>query len=461
VPGNSSPQETPSVFTAQTEETPTNDTKSTGNDKNVGVRHRDFRDGVLQPRNIIIDQTREEINHNPFDHFETPEPKEFSESLAARLASNGAKDECGAEEHDHSECICCERLDHVHTKECLHYTRLPGLKRTTAWLSLTEEQKQAVNAEYKACKEMVANEALYALVSSKLLLREPLRPLDIKKKTRGWKSIMACELAPPNVKSSKRLWEAPPVLVSKPNTQQHFGDLEPDRTFYLDFPGFNPEYSGRVFAEVMFVGSRMTCPYLTVEFKRDADGSSDDIAQNQVLAAGARALYNRWRLRNRRCAKPPERWTPELLDSVRHYGLTLSSDAFVFWCLRPTVDKKTWDWNGCEMYEICSERLSLAEWGVQQFAIWMNEIHRWGLTVHANECENDIKVLLERQRTRTSGVGVRGSQKDEGQEDDADQDDDEHQEDDADQEDDDDQDDGEHQEDGEHQVVDEDHEGDE
>jgi len=77
-------------------------------------------------------------------------------------------------------------------QECLHYTRLPDLKHTTAWLSLTQEQKQAVNEEYKACRLMVANEALYALVSSKLLLREPLRPLRIEKESRGWVSIMAC-----------------------------------------------------------------------------------------------------------------------------------------------------------------------------------------------------------------------------------------------------------------------------
>jgi len=66
---------------------------------------------------------------------------------------------------------------------------------------------------------------------------------------------MACELTPPNV---NRLWQEPPALESKPDTQQHFGDLKPDRTFYLDFPGFNPEYSGRVFAEIMSVGDHVS-----------------------------------------------------------------------------------------------------------------------------------------------------------------------------------------------------------
>ena len=117
--------------------------------------------------------------------------------------------------------------------------------------------------------------------------------------------------------------------VFSPQSNSTFVEYQPDHCFYLDFPGFNQDYSNIVLKNVMVVGGRMTCPYLTVEFKKD--DASDIKAQNQVAAFGARALYNRWLLRERRCDKSDRDWTTERRkDSICHYGLTLSSSNFVF-----------------------------------------------------------------------------------------------------------------------------------
>jgi hypothetical protein len=36
---------------------------------------------------------------------------------------------------------------------------------------------------------------------------------------------------------------------------------------------------------------------------------------------------------------------------------------------------------------------------------WINEFHRWGLTVHGPACKNEIKICLRGKGVRTSGVG--------------------------------------------------------
>ena len=34
-------------------------------------------------------------------------------------------------------------------------------------------------------------------------------------------------------------------------------------------------------------------------------------------------------------------------------------------------------------------------WGVMRLIDWLNEIHCWGLTVHARHCERDIKISMK------------------------------------------------------------------
>ncbi|KAK8912072.1 hypothetical protein VCV18_012607 [Metarhizium anisopliae] len=41
---------------------------------------------------------------------------------------------------------------------------------------------------------------------------------------------------------------------------------------------------------------------------------------------------------------------------------------------------------------------------VQHFIHWVNEIHRWGLSVHGPSCQKDVKFCIEgrEQNVRTS-----------------------------------------------------------
>ena len=43
---------------------------------------------------------------------------------------------------------------------------------------------------------------------------------------------------------------------------------------------------------------------------------------------------------------------------------------------------------------------------VKELADWINEIHRWGLSVHGPSCENDVKICLTSRsgRSRVSDV---------------------------------------------------------
>jgi hypothetical protein len=79
----------------------------------------------------------------------------------------------------------------------------------------------------------------------------------------------------------------------------------------------------------------ITCPYFTIEFKRE--GVSEDAAVAQLAAVGSIALYNRYRLRD-----AARKARPDLIEEshIRHYTLTFVGLKFVFWVLRPRIDKQ-------------------------------------------------------------------------------------------------------------------------
>jgi hypothetical protein len=55
------------------------------------------------------------------------------------------------------------------------------------------------------------------------------------------------------------------------------------------------------------------------------------------------------------------------------------------------------------MYRLAQNDFESCE-GVSWFVNWINEIHRWGLTVHGPSCERDIKYCID-----SSPYGVRTS----------------------------------------------------
>ncbi|KAM5357260.1 hypothetical protein ACJZ2D_016446 [Fusarium nematophilum] len=114
-----------------------------------------------------------------------------------------------------------------------------------------------------------------------------------------------------------------------------------------------------------FVRGSITCPYFTTEFKRDGQG--EDAAVKQVAAAGAIALFNRFRLREEACKARPD------LDedsNIRHYTLTWVGPNFVFWILRPRDGDQ---WSGCTMTRLMGADCT-DEYGVRQLVDWINRV---------------------------------------------------------------------------------------
>lgn len=88
-------------------------------------------------------------------------------------------------------------------------------------------------------------------------------------------------------------WRIPPFLGNTADEVDWSWDLHPDCTYWLPLKGFNPRYRFQI-QNCTSVRKWITCPYFTIEFKRD--GLSEDVAVAQVAAAGSLALFNRYRL---------------------------------------------------------------------------------------------------------------------------------------------------------------------
>ncbi|KAB5514922.1 hypothetical protein GE09DRAFT_1264357 [Coniochaeta sp. 2T2.1] len=173
-------------------------------------------------------------------------------------------------------------------------------------------------------------------------------------------------------------------------------DIRPDCAYWLSLEGFNPRYRFQI-QNCTFVRGYITCPYFTIEFKRD--GQSEDVAVRQVAAAGSLALFNRWYLHSEvRKARPS---LAENLSNLRHYALTYVGSKFVFWVLRPTLNDGTW--KGCTMTRLIGADCA-DEYGVRELIDWINKVHRWGILEHGPGCERDIKAVLNSGGVRTSDI---------------------------------------------------------
>ena len=133
----------------------------------------------------------------------------------------------------------------------------------------------------------------------------------------------------------------------------------------------------------------ITCPYLTIEFKKSAEQ-----ARVQAPAAASVALYNRFLLKNK------------ALDITKTNGQTLKrikcgTTSFTFvgskvtvWILEAYLDGDGDLWNGCSMSVLWQGNCT-SESVVRQLKKWINEIHRRGLSQHATDGQQDAKNILQ------------------------------------------------------------------
>jgi len=189
---------------------------------------------------------------------------------------------------------------------------------------------------------------------------------------------------------------SPPILDTPPTKDYNF-DIRPDASYWIPIEIFNNQYVNLV-EELTFVKfTKIFCPYISIEFKKD--DSKEEEAENQVAVAGSMALYNRFKLKEERLRKENKNWTGKHLINVRHYGITFRAGAFTVWCIRPKKplginDTTSETWTGCTMESVYKNRCYTIV-GVQNLMEWINEIHRWGLTIHGDSCQRDVQHCIE------------------------------------------------------------------
>jgi hypothetical protein len=263
-----------------------------------------------------------------------------------------------------------------------YYRNLSKLSETTLWLDTGESFLADIVREYRNMREYSLNEAEHATYAIETLLKREIRDAQLPE-TRHWMAERMIQL----VAKPEKLWEQPPVLDKTVAHRPYNFDIRPDCSYWISLQAFNPEYRETVGEYVSVRKDRILCPYLTIEFKKD--DSTLRKARNQVAVASALALYNRWKLKKDRLDAAKKPWSERHEKVLKHYGITFTGRDFEFWCIEPTLDSQGY-WMGCRMYRLAQHSCKLSI-GVSRFVNWINEIHRWALTVHGPSCERDIK----------------------------------------------------------------------
>jgi hypothetical protein len=101
-------------------------------------------------------------------------------------------------------------------------------------------------------------------------------------------------------------------------------------SYWVTLSGY-ADYRGDL-CEVVYVNEdAITCPYLTIEFKKH--GQSDLQARAQAAGAVAVALYNRFLLKQRALRITKAAWAESDKNHMRHYVITFVGSQFRIWIL--------------------------------------------------------------------------------------------------------------------------------
>lgn len=289
-----------------------------------------------------------------------------------------------------------------------YYTVRRGATDSQVWLNNEETLIQDIAREYSCMDRRNLCEAEFASYARETLLKRDRRVLDLdqEERKRVWIPERMIELV---AKPTVNVWTRPPLVGKHAKagdtsyTNYEF-DLRPDCAYWLSLQAFNPDYRTQVKEYVLVLNRTITCPYLTIEFKRD--DSEEQVAWNQVAAAAALALYNRFQLRQEVLEALGQHWDMKQLQLLRHYGMTFTGSCYNIWIIWPQVTTKS-KWSGCRMDRLFQGDCT-TQAGVRDLIDWINEIHCWGLTTHGPECASDVKLSLK-ARESFSGFRVSGA----------------------------------------------------
>jgi hypothetical protein len=283
-----------------------------------------------------------------------------------------------------------------------YYRKESGSDTSQVWLESDEAFVKDVIGEYNWMTTHRSCEAEFALYGKETLIRRETR--HISRDQRLWMTHRMVELVtkPRTVDSraparSPTPWWSPPLLDPSLSNKPYSYDIRPDCQYWLSLNFANRQYK-RLYKDFVFENDgEAVCPYFTIEFKKD--NISYDTATNQLATAGALALHNRCILKHRYLQAIDRAWLETDVRTIRHYGLTFAGSEYQFWCIQPDVlqqdIKEDWTWHGCKMSNVSRGKL-LGEVEVEDFIDWVNEIHRWGLTIYGRACEADVKGCIDR-----------------------------------------------------------------
>ncbi|KAJ8128085.1 hypothetical protein O1611_g5551 [Lasiodiplodia mahajangana] len=174
-----------------------------------------------------------------------------------------------------------------------------------------------------------------------------------------------------------------------PSGKQYDWDIRPDCAYYISLEAFDEGERERVSMYYPTVYKRAFCSYLSIEFKKD----NQDLrtAKNQIAIASSMSLYNRWCMKYNmlKLLNKHDNWPKEDRDQLRHYCITLAGSQWRVWCTTPKTYE---DWSGCTVSHVACGNCCSFQNLVLLFTI-VNDIHYWGLTVHAESCVADVSVI--------------------------------------------------------------------
>lgn len=196
------------------------------------------------------------------------------------------------------------------------------------------------------------------------------------------------------------LWSTPPSFATRwstppsfpPNSAQYFDyDISPGLLYWLSLNGFPPRWEKAAKRYVYIKGQRKLCPYLAVEYRTGKSNEDKRVAFNQITGAMLLCLWNRFQLRKRALAAQEKDWKQEENSEIKVYGVRVYAEEYDVWVMTPIVNSEG-EWQGTTMKLLTDDTLQEVE-GVQCLCLWINEIHRWALTIHAQQIREDVRAL--------------------------------------------------------------------
>ncbi|WPH03148.1 Hypothetical protein R9X50_00602400 [Acrodontium crateriforme] len=334
---------------------------STARSRTTGPHQRRFPEEVLEPRGIFLDDTKAK-SKPPYNHFSSVVPKD------------------------------------------LDYARDSALAHAGIWIPHDEASFSAISNHYAFMEKMHLSEDQFGTYGKQQFFLSERWQLNLPN-NRKWRGERIDQHVNPANPTER--WLAPPVLdMATETTDGYRWDVRPDSSYWISNRGFNEEYAEAIPGCCYVYRDWISNPYLTIEFKKN--DWRQGTAAIQVLTAGSIALHNRVILHLQAVNEPED------IDEIKHFGLTFEGPHYVVYVLRlnkaereAAVGKRRipeslpggaeianyWMWSGCTMSRLAQG--DCTKYGdVPRLVRWINEIHRWGLTKHAIQVQNDIKMVL-------------------------------------------------------------------